>query len=179
MAPLLSESRGNPSSLSESRNKDPRLSSLSLHSESAYRGSPIDLQETRIGTACSASRPLIVGGAICWPLKRLNILASVCQNRNEYYFELYMTSPQSRYRGIMHSTRVAADIARATVTRRRWRSCRIESPDRKLAPRQRTSFVAIHDRKPLSHVGKNGSEYLRPLWPRPCVVQDADCKRLQ
>src|SRR5262249_2463278 len=58
-------------------------------------------------------------------------------------------------------------------------SCRIESPDRKLAPRQRTSFVAIHDRKPLSHVGKNGCEFLRPLWPRPCVVQDAGRKRLQ
>ena len=45
------------------------------------------------------SETLIVGGEICWPLKRLSILASFCQNRSECYFKLYMTSPQSRYRG--------------------------------------------------------------------------------
>jgi len=36
------------------------------------------------------SETLIVGGEICWPLKRLSILASFCQNRSEYYFKLYM-----------------------------------------------------------------------------------------
>src|SRR5262249_61818230 len=58
------------------------------------------------------------------------------------------------------------------------RSCRIEGSNSKFASRQRPPFVAIHDRKPLSHVGKNGCEFLRPLWPRPCVVQDGR-KRLQ
>jgi hypothetical protein len=42
-------------------------------------------------------------------------------------------------------------------------SCRIESPDGKLAPRQRTSFVAVHGCKPPSHVGKDRREFLRPL----------------
>jgi len=43
-------------------------------------------------------------------------------------------------------------------------SCRIEGPDCKLTPRQRTSFVAIHGGKPLSHVGKDGRKLLRSLW---------------
>jgi hypothetical protein len=42
-------------------------------------------------------------------------------------------------------------------------SCCIESPYRKLAPRQRTSFVAIHGCKPPSHVGKNSRKFRWPL----------------
>jgi hypothetical protein len=104
------------------------------------------------------------------PLKRLIILASFCQNRQE-------TATISCNSAIARPTlpkcaREACDCYRHRQRRRLLvragdlPSCRIQSPDRKLAPRQRTSFVAIHDRKPLSHVGKNGREFLRPLWGR-------------
>ena len=112
-------------------------------------------------------------GRILQPLKRLSILASFCQNRPETSYRCTMVLLQPECAASQSCAHRAPLFAGGS------HSCRIESPDRKLAPRQRTLFVAIHDRKPLSHVGKDGCEFLRPLWPRPCVVQDAGRKRLQ
>jgi hypothetical protein len=67
----------------------------------------------------------------------------------------------------------------STRGRSRFELVRIECPDCEFAARHRPPFVAIHGRKLLSHVGKNGGEFLRPLRARPCVVQDAVCKRHQ
>jgi hypothetical protein len=41
-------------------------------------------------------------------------------------------------------------------------SCRIESPNRKLAPRQHSPFIPVHGGKLPGHVGKDGRELLRP-----------------
>jgi hypothetical protein len=115
----------------------------------------------------------------CRPLKRLSILASFCQNRHDN-LSLYNSTITTNALLRNHALEaMCCHRAPLFAPRGGAPSCRIESPDRKLAPRQRTSFVAIHDRKPLSHVGKDGCEFLRPLWPRPCVVQDAGRKRLQ
>jgi hypothetical protein len=75
---------------------------------------------------------------------------------------------------VFSSARSAADLARAPV----WLpiepappysrgacglpSCRIESPNRKLAPRQRSPFIPVHGGKLPGHVGKDGRELLRP-----------------
>lgn len=56
-------------------------------------------------------------------------------------------------------------------------SCRIKGPDREFAAHQRPPFIAVHGRESLSHVGKNGREFLRPLRPRLYVAPDLGRQR--
>src|SRR5262249_19660983 len=55
-APLLTNQWSTPSALLVSRSEGPHPSSLLLHPEFEYCGSPIGLRERRTGMACSAAR---------------------------------------------------------------------------------------------------------------------------
>src|SRR5262249_55788815 len=114
------------------------------------------------------SAMLFVGATYSQPLKRLSILASFCQNHTTYKCILHYCNPGT-------ATASAFAIMRSTTSGCRYPpppllaragglpSCRIEGPDCKLAPRQRTSFVAIHGCKLPRHVGKDRREFLWPL----------------
>jgi hypothetical protein len=63
-------------------------------------------------------------------------------------------------------------------------SCRIESPNRKLAPRQRSPFIPVHGGKLPGHVGKDGRKLLRPrqddcreLSVKSCAIKGVDRRR--
>jgi hypothetical protein len=104
------------------------------------------------------------------PLKRLIILASFCQIGDAEHLMVVETSFATNGLGPSASNRVASktwlpkQLAPPLLPRAGGLPpCRVEGPDCKLAPRQRTSFVAIHGQQLSSFLRKNRCELARPL----------------